>query len=136
MRKIETIVIHSESKSAWNVVGTQLGGKYKIARVPYLISGEDSVDEREKEEALTHAKFISECFNKSEDLSFDRIGKNYRYEIRYKYFDSTEETWLGICSICMSLNSMEEALNIALQYKKIVQANQRTTKVAFDIIEN
>lgn len=31
---MKTKVVHSESKLAWNVVGTQCGRKYKIARVP------------------------------------------------------------------------------------------------------
>jgi len=34
-------VKHSESKFAFNVVGTIPGCKYKVARVPYLVS-EDS----------------------------------------------------------------------------------------------
>ena len=29
-------VIHSESKDAWNITGTLAGGKYKLARVPYI----------------------------------------------------------------------------------------------------
>lgn len=27
---------HSESNDAWNVIGTKLGAKYKIARFPYI----------------------------------------------------------------------------------------------------
>ena len=53
---IKTKVIHSESKLSWNVVSTKLGSKYKIARVPYYT-------EHDKQEALEHAKFISQCFN-------------------------------------------------------------------------
>jgi len=34
---ITTKVSHSESKDAWNVIGTSLGRKYKIARIPYLV---------------------------------------------------------------------------------------------------
>jgi hypothetical protein len=63
---IKTKVIHSTSKKAWNVVGTSLGAKYKIARCPYLITGNEIIDTIEKSEALRHAKFISECFNKSD----------------------------------------------------------------------
>lgn len=33
---IKTLIKHSESKNAWNIIGTKLGGKYKIARVPYI----------------------------------------------------------------------------------------------------
>ena len=35
--KQKTEVKHSQSKNAWNVVGTGLGEKYKIARVPYEV---------------------------------------------------------------------------------------------------
>ena len=34
-REMKTKVVHSQSKNAWNVVNTELGGKYKIARIPY-----------------------------------------------------------------------------------------------------
>lgn len=62
---IKTKVVHSESKTAWNVIGTSLGRKYKIARCPYLITNNEIIDTIEKSEALKHAKFISQCFNKS-----------------------------------------------------------------------
>ena len=62
---LKTKVVHSQSKTAWNVIGTQVGGKYKIARVPYIISGNEISDTREKSEALEHALFISYCFNNS-----------------------------------------------------------------------
>ena len=69
---INTEVKHSESKSAWNVVGTRLGGKHKIARVPYLILKEGEYSEmhntREKAEALDYALFISYCFNSSKKI--------------------------------------------------------------------
>ena len=63
---IKTEVKYSESKAAWNVVGTKLGCKYKIARVPYVIvDGNSVLTEMEKAEALKHAEFISYCFNNS-----------------------------------------------------------------------
>jgi len=62
---IKTSVVHSQSKTAWNVVGTSFGEKYKIARVPYVVvEGSEIVTTRNKNEALTHATFISECFNR------------------------------------------------------------------------
>lgn len=64
--RIKTKVVHSESKSAWNVIGTQIGGKYKIARVPYVPTENKELHERFKEEARQHAEFISYCFNKAE----------------------------------------------------------------------
>ena len=45
------------------VVGTDLGGKYKIARVPYLVVEDSEIlTTRNKAEALEHAMFISHCF--------------------------------------------------------------------------
>lgn len=66
--KIKTEVVHSQSKSAWNVVGTQLGGKYKIARVPYVLSAHEELNERARLEAFHHAEYISFCFNNAEKL--------------------------------------------------------------------
>jgi hypothetical protein len=63
---IKTQIKHSQSKNAWNVIGTELGKKYKIARLPYLvIEGDEIRTEIEKSEALRQAKFISFCFNNS-----------------------------------------------------------------------
>ena len=63
--KIKTKVVHSLSKNAWNVVGCTLGYKYKIARVPYSVTGVETLDEIQVDQALNHANFISACFNKS-----------------------------------------------------------------------
>ncbi|REC56994.1 hypothetical protein DRF62_02210 [Chryseobacterium piscium] len=60
---MKTIVKHSKSKSAWNVIGTELGGKYKIAVVPYIQTEDEITQTKEKNEALEHAEFISKCFN-------------------------------------------------------------------------
>jgi hypothetical protein len=70
--KIKTQVVHSQSKHAWNVVGTSLGLKYKICRVPYHYvdeEGYNNLNERNKQEALDHANFIAYCFNHSEYIS-------------------------------------------------------------------
>lgn len=61
---IKTKVKHSLSKTAWNVVGTQLGEKYKIACVPYfVVEGNEILTTRNKHEALEHALFISRCLS-------------------------------------------------------------------------
>lgn len=65
---IKTKVVHSESKSAWNVVGSGLSGKHKIARVPYVVTDNEIINTKEKAEALLHAEFISKCFNKSDKI--------------------------------------------------------------------
>lgn len=64
MKSIHTKVVHSKSKPAWNVVGTSLGQKYKIARCPYFVHENDEIlTTLEKNEALEHALFISKTFN-------------------------------------------------------------------------
>lgn len=59
---MKTKVVHSQSKSAWNVVGEELGGKYKICRCPYYVCSNEIINERNRKEALSHALFISKSF--------------------------------------------------------------------------
>jgi hypothetical protein len=57
-------VVHSETKNAWNIVGTILGGKYKWARIPYeQYKGNESLSTKEKFDALLLAEFIAEQIN-------------------------------------------------------------------------
>lgn len=63
---IKTKVVHSLSNPAWNVVGVRLGGKFKIAIVPYIVVEDNDVTEINRNEAREHADFISHCFNNSE----------------------------------------------------------------------
>jgi hypothetical protein len=65
---IKTKIIHSKSKPAWNIIGTKIGGKYKIASVPYVPSESVEVIDLTRDEALEHAEFISSCFNKSDSI--------------------------------------------------------------------
>ena len=70
MVNIETKVVHSASKNAWNIIGTRWGGKYKIARIPYIYLEQNApFYERKKQEALEHAQFISDAFNKAYEES-------------------------------------------------------------------
>ena len=66
---IKTTIKHSETKPAWNIVGSKLSGKYKICRVPYLITDDDKANAYSKNEAYLHAEFISTCFNNSDSIS-------------------------------------------------------------------
>lgn len=67
--KIKTDVVHSKSQTAWNVIGTGLSGKFKIARIPYITTESSEIITTEnKAEALLHAKFISACFNNSSKI--------------------------------------------------------------------
>lgn len=65
---IKTRVVHSQTKSAWNIVGEKLGGKYKIARVPYVCVNDQCVTDKNRVEAFKHAEFISYCFNHSDAI--------------------------------------------------------------------
>ena len=70
-QKQNTEVKHSESKNAWNVIGTDWGRKYKIARVPYeLVECSEILTTRNKAEALEHAMFISWCFCNSDKVQY------------------------------------------------------------------
>jgi len=72
----EWIVKHSESKNAWNVIGTQLAGKYKIARFPYLHKelNSEEFNMKEKYESFANAiaaskapnmiSLLTKCLNK------------------------------------------------------------------------
>lgn len=63
-QKFKTKVVHSLSKSAWNVVAENpLGSKYKLARVPYVTSDDQKICDMNRNEALVYAEFISHCFN-------------------------------------------------------------------------
>ena len=54
-------VRHSETKDAWNVVGTEIGAKYKIARCPYLVIDylSKEYNEAQKKESQQIAQLIS-----------------------------------------------------------------------------
>lgn len=66
--KIKTKVVHSQSKTAWNIVGETLGRKYKIARIPYTMTNNDEINSINFKEALAHANFIRYCFNNSDKI--------------------------------------------------------------------
>ncbi len=67
--KIRVKVVHSQSKTAWNIVGERPGCKYKIARIPYFaIEDSEALTSQNIYEALLHAKFIAECFNNSDSI--------------------------------------------------------------------
>lgn len=60
-------VVHSQSKAAWNVVGTIPGGHCKLARFPYVAqTGSEIADTREKAGALERAQFFARCVNSQE----------------------------------------------------------------------
>ena len=85
--KIKTKVEHSQSKTAWNVIGTSLGGKYKVARIPYLMCDSYATSKNNRIEALKHAKFISHCFNNSKEIKtfvLDVVHKQGKPKNKYE----------------------------------------------------
>ncbi|MNE83447.1 hypothetical protein D3C80_1802660 [compost metagenome] len=72
---MKTKVVHSETKSAWNVISDSGGQKFKIARCPYYIFNDDECDSHQRKEALKHARFISDCFNKYYDNEINSLIK-------------------------------------------------------------
>ena len=75
-QEVKTRVVHSLSKPAWNIIGVSLGGKHKMARVPYIESCDNS-----KMEALEDANFISDCFNNSGKIKHLLEQENYNPNI-------------------------------------------------------
>ena len=54
------VVKHSESKTAYNVIGTIPGLKYKIARCPYLVTPSiRELSHNDKEETRANAQLIA-----------------------------------------------------------------------------
>lgn len=81
-------VKHSESKIAYNVIGSIYGGKYKIARCPYIIRPNwEEINEMEKREALANAQLIATapellealqkaiCYVPIDEEDFDSIAR-------------------------------------------------------------
>lgn len=65
---IKTKITHSQTKAAWNITGEKPGGKFKIARVPYVVINDIELTSKHRKEALKHAVFINYCFNHSESI--------------------------------------------------------------------
>ena len=72
MRNVKNAVVHSQSKTAWNIIGEIPGMKYKIARLPYEAGISEITDTRNKAEALEHAIFISYCLNNAETITKEK----------------------------------------------------------------
>lgn len=57
-------VVHSQTKAAWNIVGTQPGQRHKIARLPYQTDASDADwVKRERKEQYEMAVFLAEQIN-------------------------------------------------------------------------
>ena len=73
---MKTKVVHSQSKLAWNIIGQELGGKYKIARIPYQQCDREILNTKLKHEALEIALHLSRSmttFNTDKKVEDTRI---------------------------------------------------------------
>jgi hypothetical protein len=70
VKSIKCKVTHSRSKAAWNIVGTEIGLKYKIAIIPYPALGKfnSDINEVNRRHAFYHAEFICRCLNNAENI--------------------------------------------------------------------
>ena len=90
-------VQHSISKDAFNIVGTVVGGNYKIARIPYLVIGNViKVNDREKAEADANAKLIAAAPELLEALLaskavFEALGIYANHRIAGEQYDKVVE---------------------------------------------
>jgi hypothetical protein len=79
-------VKHSESKNAFNVIGTVLGGNYKIARCPYPVyefEGAEDRNAKEKSEAEANAKLIAAAPDMLETLQ--EVAKGQHGELKGEF---------------------------------------------------
>ena len=96
-------VKHSESKTAFNVIGTVWGGKYKIARCPYVIDeGMPRMSAKDKEEAEANAKLIAAAPDMLEALGLAQAELRAAYK-RLGYLNSNV------------LTAIDEAIKKALE---------------------
>ena len=79
MLQVKCKVVHSRTKAAWNVINDgDLGKKYKIARVPYEVSGKSDeasvkLDARERQEAYEIAEYIAKCVSNKDAIDDARV---------------------------------------------------------------
>jgi len=59
---------HSQTKAAWNIIGTTAGMLYKYARIPYQLTNTEEYDARNRkaayELATKIARFLNTDYNK------------------------------------------------------------------------
>jgi len=87
--KFKTKVVLSQTKLAWNVIN-EMGGKYKIARVPYVGIRSEEGDNMNMAEAFEHATFISDCFNnmnKKKEAKNEMKNENINLEVGKSYLN-------------------------------------------------
>lgn len=121
---ITTILKHSKSKMAWNVIGTTLGAKYKVAIVPYF-------HELEKEEAMEIAEFISKSFNDAvkPKLVIDMVAE-YSNGIIIKTTDQRKFTtstgiWMEYGQMGVKEAEVEDVKQLMAQLIEICRKNSK-----------
>lgn len=75
--KLKVKLKHSQTKSAWNIIGTIPGDKYKIARIPYSVYDNEIISNNNREEAYNIAEYIETCLNQSDFIEKCLSNKYY-----------------------------------------------------------
>ena len=86
---------HSETKDAFNICGTLVGDKYKIARIPYLVTKSSmKLTEQDKTQAKYDAQLIAhapEMLFLLQDLLLDKgLNEVSRREVQLLIKKATE----------------------------------------------
>lgn len=104
--KGEWKVKHSESKSSWNVIGTVIGLRYKIARCPYMVTNNlKNINERERKEQEANAKLIAAAPDLLEALQSVK-----------SVIDNSEHWWIdSLEKGGFELEKIKKAINKALK---------------------
>lgn len=73
MENIPNEIVHSNNSSAWNINGTTLGKKFRLAIVPYVAAHDPAVTAKLRAEAHELALLISYALDSAEGI--DKIRK-------------------------------------------------------------
>ncbi|QQO97263.1 hypothetical protein M1M30_gp160 [Maribacter phage Colly_1] len=94
--KINAVVVHSKDRPAWNINNTKLGGKFRLAVVPYVKIGltEEST-KHTKDESLKLAKIVASAFNRPtvgdlrkeiyRDMDLSKLPATLRVSLEFKF---------------------------------------------------
>jgi len=120
-------VKHSESKPAFNVIGSVLGGKYKIARCPYVLISNPVIDEREMKEAEANARLIASAPESTEsNIYMTGIVKKCIAVLQsYLVPDSKLDAVSALHEIFMILDNAEIVEKLKLSDQAICQSNRK-----------
>lgn len=106
---------HSESNLAFNVVGTDLGGRYKIARFPYMDYGDGLEDftEQHKLEANGNANLYAEAHNVANETGLSPLQLKEQRDELLAVIKKVKQDYGSLASkyeLCKAINNCENTL--------------------------